>query len=414
MRPCFQKSIFLLPNSTIDMQAWSVIACDQYTSQQDYWQNVQEIIQDKPSTYQMIYPEVYLQEKGDRISKIQKAMENYVHNNILEEKVKDGFILIERSTFSGNRMGLLGVIDLEAYDFEPGNVKPIRATEKTIASRIPPRVKIRKGAPLELSHVLVLLDDPKDELFSGLMKDKDTYPVLYDFDLMMNGGHIKGYAIEKENADQLESKIAQMQQERDLFLSVGDGNHSLATAKACWEEIKKGLNTQGQENHPARYAMVEMVNLHSPALIFEPIHRVLFHANMEELYEGLEVFCQQEEVQIRPGKEIVLYQDHREIGIELIKQNDRLPIDILQSFLDAYRLEHPKVDIDYIHGQDAMYSLLQTKENCGIFLQHIEKSALFPAIVAGGVLPRKTFSMGEADEKRFYLEARWIKEKEAD
>ena len=227
------------------MHAWSVIACDQYTSQRDYWQNVQEIIQDKPSTYHMIYPEVYLQEKDDRISKIQQTMENYVHNNILEEKVKNGFILIERSTFSGNRMGLLGVIDLEAYDFEPGNVKPIRATEKTIASRIPPRVKIRKGAPLELSHVLVLLDDPKDELFSNLRKDKDKYPVLYNFDLMMNGGHIKGYAIEKENADQLESKIAQMQQERDLFLSVGDGNHSLATAKACWEEIKKRIESTG-------------------------------------------------------------------------------------------------------------------------------------------------------------------------
>ncbi len=413
MRPCFQKSNFLLPNSTIDMQAWSVIACDQYTSQQEYWQKVETIIQDKPSTYHMIYPEVYLQEKENRISKIQQTMESYVHENILEERVKDGFILIERSTFSGNRIGLLGVIDLEAYDFEPGNTKPIRATEKTIASRIPPRVQIRQGAPLELSHVLVLLDDPKDELFSGLLKNKDTYPLLYDFDLMMNGGHIKGYAIEKEEADRLESKIARMQQEKALFLSVGDGNHSLATAKACWEEIKKGLNPREQENHPARYAMVEMVNLHSPALIFEPIHRVLFDANMEELYEGLEVFCQQEKVQIRPGKEIVLYQDHREIGITLVKQDDRLPIDILQAFIDAYRLEHPEVDIDYIHGQDAMYSLLQTKENCGIFLQRIQKSALFPAIVAGGVLPRKTFSMGEADEKRFYLEARWIKEKEA-
>lgn len=336
-------------------------------------------------------------------------MDRYLNENILKEKVKDGFILVERKTISGNRIGLLGIVDLEAYDFTVGNTKPIRATEGTIRQRIPPRLKIRRNAPLELSHVMVLIDDPENTLIEELYKEKDHYSVLYDFDLMMEGGHDKGYAITGTKAQEIEEKIFAMQKERELFLAVGDGNHSLATAKACWEEIKKDLSLEQQKEHPARYAMVEMVNLHSPALIFEPIHRLLFQVQLWDLYESFKDYCDEEGIVLAPGKEIVFYQNGEEKSVSLIKKDNRLPVDILQTVIDRYLSSHQEGKIDYIHGEEAMMALLKEPSNGGIFLDRIEKSSLFPAIVAGGVLPRKTFSMGEADEKRFYLEARKVK-----
>lgn len=410
MKPCFQSGTFYLPNVSIDPARWAVIACDQYTSQPEYWTEVQKQVQDKPSCLHLIYPEAFLSQGDQRIQTIQQTMKRYLQDGILEEKVQNGFVLLKRSTLSGDRYGLVGVIDLEAYEYDPQTDCPIRATEGTIESRIPPRVRIRQDALLELSHVMVLIDDPQKQLIEVLADQREKYPVLYDFDLMMNGGHVTGYAIQGKEAEEVESCLMTMQKDADgLFLAVGDGNHSLATAKACWEKIKIHLNDRQKLDHPARFAMVELVNLHSPALIFEPIHRILFHTDLKDLYPGFEKYCQDQNISIKEGNEIYFHQGSIEKKISLVKSDDRLPIDILQNYLDQYLNKHPQTSIDYIHGQEAMMTLLQDPSNCGIFLDRIDKNSLFPAIMAGGVLPRKTFSMGEADEKRFYMEARKVR-----
>ena len=410
MKPCFQSGTFYLPNASIDPARWAVIACDQYTSQPEYWTEVQKQVQDKPSCLHLIYPEAFLSQGDQRIQTIQQTMKRYLQDGILEEKVQNGFVLLKRSTLSGDRYGLVGVIDLEAYDYDPQTDCPIRATEGTIESRIPPRVRIRQDALLELSHVMVLIDDPQKQLIEVLADQREKFPVLYDFDLMMNGGHVTGYAIQGKEAEEVESRLMTMQKDADgLFLAVGDGNHSLATAKACWEKIKIQLNDQQRLDHPARFAMVELVNLHSPALIFEPIHRILFHTDLKDLYPGFEKYCQDQNISIEEGNEIYFHQGSMEKKISLVKSDDRLPIDILQNYLDQYLNQHPEASIDYIHGQEAMMTLLEDPSNCGIFLDRIDKNSLFPAIMAGGVLPRKTFSMGEADEKRFYMEARKVR-----
>ena len=410
MKPCFQSGTFYLPNASIDPARWAVIACDQYTSQPEYWTEVQKQVQEKPSCLHLIYPEAFLSQGDQRIQTIQQTMKRYLQDGILEEKVQNGFVLLKRSTLSGDRYGLVGVIDLEAYDYDPQTDCPIRATEGTIESRIPPRVRIRQDALLELSHVMVLIDDPQKQLIEVLADQREKFPVLYDFDLMMNGGHVTGYAIQGKEVEEVESRLMTMQKDADgLFLAVGDGNHSLATAKACWEKIKIQLNDQQRLDHPARFAMVELVNLHSPALIFEPIHRILFHTDLKDLYPGFEKYCQDQNIFIEEGNEIYFHQGSIEKKISLVKSDDRLPIDILQNYLDQYLNQHPEASIDYIHGQEAMMTLLQDQSNCGIFLDRIDKNSLFPAIMAGGVLPRKTFSMGEADEKRFYMEARKVR-----
>ena len=393
MKPCFQSGTFYLPNASIDPARWAVIACDQYTSQPEYWTEVQKQVQDKPSCLHLIYPEAFLSQGEQRIQTIQQTMKRYLQDGILEEKVQNGFVLLKRSTLSGDRYGLVGVIDLEAYDYDPQTDCPIRATEGTIESRIPPRVRIRQDALLELSHVMVLIDDPQKQLIEVLADQREKFPVLYDFDLMMNGGHVTGYAIQGKEAEEVESRLMTMQNDADgLFLAVGDGNHSLATAKACWEKIKIQLNDQQRLDHPARFAMVELVNLHSPALIFEPIHRILFHTDLKDLYPGFEKYCQDQNISIEEGNEIYFHQGSMEKKISLVKSDDRLPIDILQNYLDQYLNQHPEASIDYIHGQEAMMTLLEDPSNCGIFLDRIDKNSLFPAIMAGGVLPRKKLS----------------------
>lgn len=410
MKPCFQRGTFYLPNASVDLACWAVIACDQYTSQPEYWKTIEKRVKDKPSCLHLIYPEAFLSQGDQRIQTIQQTMERYLQEGILEEKIQNGFVLLKRSTLSGDRYGLVGIIDLEAYDYDPHTDCPIRATEGTIESRIPPRVRIRQNALLELSHVMVLIDDPQKQLIEELASQKAAFPVLYDCDLMMDGGHLTGYAIQGADAEKVEATLYRMQEDsKGLFLAVGDGNHSLATAKACWEKVKVHLNDQQRANHPARFAMVELVNLHSPALIFEPIHRILFHTDLEDLYLGFEKYCQVQNIEIQQGNEIYFHQGSTEKKINLVKSDDRLPIDVLQDYLDSYLNDHPQSSIDYIHGQEAMMSLLQDTSNCGIFLDRIDKNSLFSAIMAGGVLPRKTFSMGEADEKRFYMEARKVR-----
>lgn len=464
MSNCFNPANILLPNDGIDMEKWSVIACDQFTSQADYWDAVEKYVADAPSTLNVVFPEIYLgtitkQEndcnsswKGvknaeyasmtdeERIKYINNTMDIYLADGTLKQAVADGYVLVERTTESGVRLGIVGLIDLEDYDFDPKNKTLIRATEGTVISRIPPRVKIREHAAIELPHVMLLVDDPVDGQNGELCRNesqenavniaavkhgiieyvyaiRDTLRKLYDTELMQEGGHIRGYAIEGEAAKQLTEAFEAKQESCGGFLfAVGDGNHSLATAKTCWENIKKsGKFTEEQlKTHPARYALVEICNLHSEALEFKPIHRLLTNVDVKDMLSFFEAEITKQGLESAEGDEIVFeYVESgttaiKTHGINITNRGDRLPVEILQGILDKYLETHDNVSIDYIHGDEALHRLVKEIKGCGIFLQSIDKSTLFPAINAGGVLPRKTFSIGEANEKRYYMECHKI------
>ena len=454
MSNCFNPANILLPNDGIDMEKWSVIACDQFTSQADYWNAVEKYVADAPSTLNVVFPEIYLgtTTKQERIKYINNTMDTYLTDGTLKQAVADGYVLVERTTESGVRLGIVGLIDLEDYDFDPKNKTLIRATEGTVISRIPPRVKIREHAAIELPHVMLLVDDPVDGQNGELCRNesqenavniaaikhgiieyvyaiRDTLRKLYDTELMQGGGHIRGYAIEGEAAKQVTEAFAAKQNSGGGFLfAVGDGNHSLATAKTCWENIKKsGKFTEEQlKTHPARYALVEICNLHSEALEFKPIHRLLTNVDVKDMLSFFEAEITKQGLESADGEEIVFEYvesgnddsakqangneavSENNYGINITNRGDRLPVEILQGILDKYLEIHNNVSIDYIHGDEALHGLVQETKGCGIFLQSIDKSTLFPAINAGGVLPRKTFSIGEANEKRYYMECHKI------
>ena len=454
MSNCFNPANILLPNDGIDMEKWSVIACDQFTSQADYWKAVEKYVADAPSTLNVVFPEIYLgtTTKQERIKYINNTMDIYLADGTLKQAVADGYVLVERTTESGVRLGIVGLIDLEDYDFDPKNKTLIRATEGTVISRIPPRVKIREHAAIELPHVMLLVDDPVDGQNGELCRNesqenavniaaikhgiieyvyaiRDTLRKLYDTELMQEGGHIRGYAIEGEAAKQVTEAFAAKQESCGGFLfAVGDGNHSLATAKTCWENIKKsGKFTEEQlKTHPARYALVEICNLHSEALEFKPIHRLLTNVDVKDMLSFFEAEITKQGLESADGEEIVFEYvesgnddsakqangneavSENNYGINITNRGDRLPVEILQGILDKYLEIHNNVSIDYIHGDEALHGLVQETKGCGIFLQSIDKSTLFPAINAGGVLPRKTFSIGEANEKRYYMECHKI------
>ncbi|WP_456057314.1 DUF1015 domain-containing protein [Agathobacter sp.] len=454
MSNCFNPANILLPNDGIDMEKWSVIACDQFTSQADYWDAVEKYVADAPSTLNVVFPEIYLgtTTKQERIKYINNTMDIYLADGTLKQAVADGYVLVERTTESGVRLGIVGLIDLEDYDFDPKNKTLIRATEGTVISRIPPRVKIREHAAIELPHVMLLVDDPLDgqngefcrnesqenavniaAIKHGIIEYvyaiRDTLRKLYDTELMQGGGHIRGYAIEGEAAKQVTEAFESKQNSCGGFLfAVGDGNHSLATAKTCWENIKKsGKFTEEQlKTHPARYALVEICNLHSEALEFKPIHRLLTNVDVKDMLSFFEAEITKQGLESAEGDEIVFEYvesgnddsakqangneavSENNYGINITNRGDRLPVEILQGILDKYLETHDNVSIDYIHGDEALHRLVKEIKGCGIFLQSIDKSTLFPAINAGGVLPRKTFSIGEANEKRYYMECHKI------
>ena len=406
--PIFPTDI-LLPRPGVDLSRWAVVACDQYTSQPDYWQAVEALVGDSPSTLRLVYPEVYLSEGEARIQRIQAEMYRYLNEGTLLPAVRSGFIYMERTTPSGVRPGLVACIDLEAYDFTPGTDAPIRATEGTILSRIPPRVKIRAGAPLESPHVMVLLDDPKGTVLEPLQASKALLRPLYDFECMQGGGHLRGWAVEGKRVAAVLGALNALYADSDGFLAaVGDGNHSLATARQCWLDLRRTLSPAERERHPARYALVELNNLHAPALLFEPIHRVLFGVDPVDVQERFADWCAERDAALEDGIEITWVTGSEETGARLVNPPNPLPVAVLQPFLDEYLAAHAEAGIDYIHGADVVRQLAQRPNALGILLQPIDKASLFPAIRKGGVLPRKTFSMGEANEKRFYMECRKI------
>ena len=389
----FSSADILLPKS--NFENWAVIACDQYTSEPEYWKKVKTAAGDKPSALNIVLPEVYLSaDNSEKIERINKNMQEYLDSDIFTA-YNDSLIFVERIQSDGKcRRGIVGKIDLEGYDYHAGTTAEIRATEQTVLSRIPPRVEIRKNAPLELPHVMLLFDDVKDQIFSYLVTNKDKFEKAYDFTLMCNAGSITGYLLDEAAKETVLSMLEDLKQQNDGFLfCVGDGNHSLATAKECYN-----LN----KTEASRYALTEIVNIHDTALEFEPIYRVVFGINPEELLDEL-VKTLGEGTQ----KFTCIYGDTvKEIGVN---PTAKLAVGTLQAFLDEYVKNHPEAEIDYIHGEDSLKKLASRPNAIGFIFDGMQKSELFEAVNADGSLPRKTFSMGHADDKRFYIEARKIK-----
>ncbi|MGM9937937.1 MAG: DUF1015 domain-containing protein [Candidatus Ornithomonoglobus sp.] len=416
----FMPADILLPKNQ-DFTKWSVVACDQYSSEPEYWKRAAELVGDAPSTLNIIFPEAYLNDGNDdaRIKKINETMEKYLKDGIFKE-YRDSLIYVERTQPNGKvRHGIVGKIDLEYYDFSKGSQSAVRATEGTIISRIPPRQKIRKNAPLELPHILMLVDDRKKAIVEPVTEKASGLQVLYDFDLMQGGGHIKGMLLDETSKENVINGLHALE-DRDEFdekygvkgrdvlvIAVGDGNHSLATAKTCWEEIKKTLSAEEQRNHPARFALVELMNLHDEALEFEPIHRVVFDVDPEKVELALYSYYPQISETDNGGQKIVITYQGKEKAVYITDAPSNLAIGTLQKFLDEY-LATSGGEIDYIHGADVVRNLTEKPGTIGFIVDGMEKNDLFTTVIKDGSLPRKTFSMGEAADKRFYLEAKRI------
>lgn len=391
----FYPADILLPKNNIEK--WAVVACDQYTSEPEYWEDVKKIVGDTPSALKIILPEVYLGQDDDaRIEEINENMKNYLKGGVFEEH-KDSMIFVERQSGGTIRRGIVGLIDLEEYDYSQGSHSLIRATEATVVDRIPPRVKVRQGASLEMPHILLLIDDPARTVIEPLKDKKYDFTPAYDFDLMKNSGHIKGWLLDKNTIAAVQDALDRLlARNNEMLFAVGDGNHSLATAKECYKLNPSPLN---------RYAMVEIVNIHDESIQFEPIYRVLFNVD-ERDFLGKFIDYSEE----NGGREIQRFSfiTSHASGSVNIPATAKLPIGTLQHFIDLYIEEHPEVTVDYIHGDKVVASLCRKKGTLGFIFDGMSKSELFPAIVADGPLPRKTFSMGHAEDKRFYLEAREI------
>ncbi len=402
---CVKPGVFYLPDEKENMQAWAVVACDQYSAQPEKWRQAEEAVGDAPSALRLIIPEAFLEESDVRAPLAQTTMADYLYRGVLKEAVR-GMVLVQRDTQSGSRLGLVLTVDLEAYDYSPDSRSEIRPTEGTIVSRIPPRQKVRRGAELELSHVLLLCDDPGRTIIEPVYAKRSRLRKLYDTDLMLDGGHITGWAVEDdETLSQVERAIRALKEslpENGILFAVGDGNHSLATAKAHWEEVKKTLPEDEKKRHPARYAMVELNNIYDDALIFEPIHRVVFDTTGEAVLSMLK------DAGLEPTEttpDLTLVTPAGDQSMKITRPLHSLPVGTVQKLLD--RQEGLK--LDYVHGEDAVRALVAKGSAVGILLPPMDKSLLFPAVAKNGPLPRKTFSMGEANEKRYYMEARRIR-----
>ena len=415
----FKRGNILLPKNT-DMTKWSVVACDQYTSEPEYWNDVEKIVGDAPSTLKLTLPEIYLEDENisERIAKINSNMKALLDEDFFNE-YKDSMIYLERTQSDGKiREGLIGVVDLEAYSYEKGAETPIRATEKTVIERIPPRVKIRENAPLELPHIMILIDDDKKQIIENLKNKVSEDDIVYDFDLMKNGGHVKGYLLNEETMDEVDKGLKELadkevfakkydvNNKEVLLFAMGDGNHSLATAKACYEKLKETMSEEEYLNNPARYALVELVNLHSPALEFEAINRVIFNTEPEKLLNSLKEYYQINKDGNGQKIEVITNDVDEKWYIENPKSN--IAVGSIQIFLDEY-LKNNEGKIDYIHGEETIKNLAKQSGNVGFIFEAMPKNELFKTVILDGSLPRKTFSMGHSYDKRYYLESRKIK-----
>lgn len=401
------------------MSKWAVVACDQYTSEPEYWEDVEKIVGEEKSALKLILPEVYLEQGNveDRIESVNKTMSEYVNTGVFEE-YKDSMIYVERVQSDGKlRAGIVGAIDLEEYEYYKGTSSMIRATEATVIERIPPRMKIRKKAPIELPHIMIIIDDADKTVVEPIGENKERMKQVYDFDLMKNGGHISGYVLSYDLQLRVISALTALgdiktfnkkyglNEESPLVYAMGDGNHSLATAKECYEELKRKNPGKDLSDHPARYALVEIVNLHSPALEFEAIHRIVTDVDVAELMAQMtEKLGLSQEVS---EQKIRVIENGAERDLYIHAPTSKLTVGSLQNFLDDYTKIHGG-KVDYIHGSEVVKELSKKERSIGFLLPDMGKGELFPTVICDGALPRKTFSMGHAEDKRFYIEAHKI------
>lgn len=414
----FTTADILIPKNE-NMEKWCVVACDQYTSEPSYWSEVESIVGDNPSTLRLTLPEIYLEDDdvSERIKKINETMSNYLDEGIFKT-LENSMIYVERTTLDGRvRKGIIGKIDLEDYDYNKGSETMVRATEKTVIERIPPRMKVRENALIELPHIMLLIDDEKKDIIDNLDKVVTKDEMVYDVDLMQKGGHITGYKLKDENVNDILSKLDALADKNIfedkygvsdkgvLLFAVGDGNHSLATAKATYNKLKES-NASLDVLNKARYALVEVVNLHSDALEFEPIHRVLFDIDTDDFMRELNKYYDINKTKMGQKIHIITKDIDDDFYIDNPKSN--LAVGSIQLFIDEYLGNH-KGRVDYIHGDDVTRSLGKKENNIGILLPKMEKNDLFKTVILDGALPRKTFSMGHSYDKRYYLEARKIR-----
>ena len=412
----------LLPKAGTDMHRWAVVACDQFTSQPEYWEEADRIAGDAPSTLRLILPESKLGDANvdEHIAAINRSMEDYLARDIFTTH-GGAVIYIERTQSDGAvRPGLVAAVDLEKYDYTPGSGSLIRATEGTVLERIPPRVRVRKDAPIELPHVMLLIDDPQKTCIEPVQAAKDSMEKVYDFDLMMKGGHLTGWKLSEAQSDALADALAGLTTEdamrekygitgvAPLLFAVGDGNHSLATAKTCYENLKKVTPESEWASLPARYALVEIENLHDDALQFEAIHRVVFGVDPEKLIAAFKEFYPTAREGQGVGHTIAYTWAGGAGYLNVPNPRVQLAVGTLQNFLDAYLKENGG-EVDYIHGDEVTDELGSKPGNIGFKLPAMGKDQLFKTVIADGVLPRKTFSMGHAEDKRYYVEGRKIR-----
>ena len=419
----FRPADILLPKDC-EYSKWSVVACDQYTSQPEYWQRVEEYVGLSPSSLRLILPESCLDGPSVEtdIMEVNNTMTRYLRSGVFRT-LPQALIYVERTLHSGKvRRGVVGMIDLEQYDYEPGSPALIRATEGTVLSRIPPRVAVRKNAPIELPHVMLLCDDREQTVIEPLAGAKGTMEPLYDFELMEQGGHLRGWLLGEKEQERLAAALSALADpaafhakyatggQAVMLFAVGDGNHSLATAKECYERQKRLTPPEHWANLPARYALVELDNLHDASLEFEPIHRLVFGAKPEELLSALVEYYPGARRGDGTGHKLAYVYGETQGVVSVPDPAAQLPVGTLQNFLDWYLARHKGVRVDYIHGEDVVRKLAAQPDTVGFLLPAMGKEELFPTVIRDGVLPRKTFSMGEAHDKRFYLEARKIRD----
>ena len=419
---CFVPARILLPAPGTPLDPWACIAVDQFTSQPEYWQKAEALAKDKPSTLHIVLPEAYLGTDGEeaRLESIRRTMSDYRRS--LLTRVVNGFVYLERIQMDGTvRQGLVGAVDLEAYSFEKNATPAIRPSENTVVERIPPRLRVRRGAELETPHVMLLADDEDCTLIEPIGRETSRLPLLYDGELMLGGGHLTGWAVEDPALiAQIEQAVAGLGDparyaarwpeaagQPPMTLAVGDGNHSLATAKAYWEERKQTLSPAQRETDPARYCLVEVCNVHSPAIEIEPIHRVLFGIGEEAVLAKLQSWADSRGIRLGDGGEqcftLVSLEGERTVGMS--GALEPLTVGTAEAFVGALLADCPDASVDYVHGEDAVRQLAQ-KGAVGMLMPGLKKADLFRGVVLGGVLPRKTFSMGHAEEKRYYNECR--------
>jgi hypothetical protein len=436
-RSCFRLPSLLLPASGIDLARWAVIACDQYTSQPDYWHAVERVVGDAPSTLHLMLPEIYLgaPDAPARIERIQATMRRYLRDGAFH--AHDGAVYVERTLGGRVRRGVMLELDLVQYDFSHGSASPIRPTEGTMVERLAPRIAVRQGAELELPHILVLIDDPAGTVIEPLGAERAARARLYDTELMLQGGHVAGYAIDASAARRMTAALHALADPRAfaqryavppgtpvMLFAMGDGNHSLATAKSYWDRIAASVAA----DHPARFALVEVVNIHDAALQFSPIHRVLFGVSADLRAALRDEFGPRVTFTDSPSAEAMRQRVDAAQGIrhaaglvepggrfsvvEVAEPASTLAVGTLQPFLDRFIARGGAENIDYVHGDDALVALASRHDAVGIHLPGLDKHDLLRMVVREGPLPRKTFSMGEADQKRFYIEARRIRPRE--